>query len=196
MMKKLMSLLAMLILVVGLAACGGDDNNNNDNNNNNEPQEEQNNNNEEGNENNENNDNNENENNAAEENEDNGSTTGADGEYSDNAKFDEAISLIADSGIEVTSVSKGHDDINGSVDSVMVVLSNEDMLTLEIAEIEPGHENLTLAEEEGEVIINFDGMEGPIPVFAVKGNFVFMFADNHPDYDKVVEVIENEFSAE
>lgn len=182
-MRKLLALLAVLILTVGLVACGDDKKDEE------KPDESADAGETEGSE-----DEGEEAGSEDAEGEDNEEGS-SDGEFSSNEKFNELLTLLNDNGMDVKVVSEGNVDVVGATDGVMAEINGEDLFTFEAFEVEEGHENLAQVEETGEVTMDFEGMEGEVPAWS-KGNFVFMLAEGHENYDEIVELIENEFDVE
>jgi len=187
-MKKLLTLLMMVVFAVGMVACGSDKDNNNEGNDNANNQQEENNGNNAGNGN-EDANNNGNEDNSGNENAE-GDAEGA----TEKPGFQEFISLLEAEGLEV-EVQAGNEDVPDYKDSINLVVNGEDMLLVEIYEMEADSDNLKQAHENGEVTVVFEGMEGELPAKA-KGNYVFLLAEGHPDLETIENIIDNDFKGE
>lgn len=173
-MKKILALLAVLILTVGLVACGDDEKEEETNTDTTEEAGEETDGEDEG-----------------EEKED----SAEDGDSERSGKLDELLTLLEDNGMEVNVTGEGNLDIVGSTASIIAEINGEDLFTFEAFELEEGHENIAQVEESGEATMDFDGMKGEVPAWN-KGNFVFLLPEGHEDYDEIVELIENEFDVE
>lgn len=177
-MRKLLALLAVLILTVGLVACGDDNDTEEPAT---EPEEtEQDTDGEEADE---------------DESADDESEEVADGEFAANEKINEVLTLLDDNGFEVSNVIDGNLDVVGSTDGIMAEINGDDLFLFEAVELEEGHENIDQVQNDGEVTMEFEGQQGEVPAWG-KGNYVFLLAEGHEDYEEIVELIENEFDAE
>src|SRR5699024_2281539 len=182
-MRKLLALLAVLMLAVGLVACGDDKKE------------------DEGKEGEETRQGAGDEEEADDEEEAAGEKEGdeeeaaTDGEFSSNEKLNELLTLLEANGLEVNVISEDNLDVIGSTHAVMVEVNGDDLFTFEAFELEEGHENLSQVEETGQVTMEFDGMEGEVPAWS-KGNFVFMLPEGHANYDEIVDIVDNEFDVE
>ncbi|TQS71056.1 hypothetical protein DX933_16995 [Ornithinibacillus gellani] len=181
-MKKLLTLLMLLVFAVGMVACSSDSDKKDDGDTG--KQEEQ-----------QNGDDAEKADEEAADN--NGEQAEGDAAEvaSENKGFQEFIDLLKEKGLEVNGIQEGFGDVPDFKDNINLVISGEDMLPVEIYELEADSENLKHALDKGEVKVVFEGQEGYLPATA-KGNYVFLLAEGHPDIETIESIIENDFTGE
>lgn len=175
-MKKMMELLLIMVVVAGLAACNGEDNSNVDKAKDDEQEQS--------------------DVNATDESSvESGGDADAETSNSDNENFDQVFEILESNGLEISDKQAGHDDLSGSIQSMIASINGEEILTFEVYEMEPDHENLIQAKETGQATMVFEGQEGEINVLTVIDNYVFLLPEGHPDCEKVKTLLEENFSA-
>lgn len=110
-----------------------------------------------------------------------------------NENFLQIIDIIRSNGFEISEPTVGDNDVKGAKDNVYFDINGEHFLIFQVFEMEPGDENLKLAEDTGMVILEFDGEEGEVPADMVIENYIFFLPEGHPDHDAVFAALEEEF---
>lgn len=107
----------------------------------------------------------------------------------DNAFFKQVAEKLEEKGFEVKPAGYEVDPMFlDVVENQRLEINKEDFMPLEIYEIEKDSEHLATAEETGEFPVEFEGEKGTLPV-EVKDNYIFFLAEGHPDFDAIFEAI-------
>lgn len=113
-----------------------------------------------------------------------------------NENFLQVIEIIRSNGFDISEPAVGDNDVKGAKDNVYFNINEEDLLPFQVFEMEPGDENLQLAKDSGNVVLEFEGMEGEVPADLVNENYIFFLPEGHPDRDDVLKALEEEFRPE